>query len=222
AAGPGAARASHRGHRHRALARRHRRAGGDRDRLRRRNLRSPMLRAGGWGRWWARRLPMLLALVGALGGARAARGQDLDQRPFPEPKEETRPPPVLTKAPQLIHAAEPTYPPEALAARLSADVTMDVDLDASGRVTNVAVTTGAGRGFDEAAVAAVKASTFSPAEMDGHPSPVQFSYTLHFVPRVVPPPAPPPDDRGTQPILATGRLREKGTRDPLADAEVSV
>ena len=181
-----------------------------------------MLRAGGWGRSWARRLPILLALVGALDGARAARGQDLDQRPFPEPKEETRPAPVLTKAPQLIHAAEPTYPPEALAARLSADVTMDVDLDASGRVTNVAVTTGAGRGFDDAAVAAVKASAFSPAEMDGHPSPVQFSYTLHFVPRVVPPPAPPPDDRGTQPILATGRLREKGTRDPLADAEVSV
>jgi hypothetical protein len=34
-------------------------------------------------------------------------------------------------------AAEPTYPPDALAARLAADVVMDVDLDAAGQVTNV-------------------------------------------------------------------------------------
>ena len=161
-------------------------------------------------------------LVGGLAGARAARGQDLDQRPFPERNEQAPAAPALTKAPQLLRAAEPTYPPEALAARLSADVTMDVDLDATGQVTNVAVTTGAGHGFDEAAVAAVRASTFSPAEIDGRPSPVRFSYTLHFVPRVVPPPAPPPEDRSQQPVVATGRLREKGTRDPLPDAEVSV
>jgi TonB family protein len=163
---------------------------------------------------------ILLALVWALAGARAARAQDLDQPPFPERREEAPPAPALTKAPQLIEATEPTYPPEALAARLSADVTMDVDLDAAGQVTNVTVTAAAGHGFDEAAVAAVKASKFSPAEIDGRPSPVRFSYTLHFVPRVVspPPPAAPPAE---QPIVARGRIREKGTREPLPDAEVS-
>jgi TonB family protein len=165
----------------------------------------------------------LLALGLGLAAARPAAGQDLDldQRPFPERKEEA-PPPALTKPPQLLAAAEPVYPPAALAAGLSADVTMDVDLDAAGRVTNVAVTAPAGHGFDEAAVAAVKASTFSPAEIDGRPSAVQFSYTLHFVPRVAPPPAAPAAPPPVQPIIATGQLREKGTRDPLADAEVAV
>ena len=102
----------------------------------------------------------LLVLFATIAGAASAVAQDLDQRPFPEKPEEAPRQPLLTKEPQLIKAAEPVYPTEALVARLSADVTMDVDLDASGRVTNVAVTTGAGHGFDEAAVVAVKASTF--------------------------------------------------------------
>lgn len=160
-------------------------------------------------------------MASTLVGAAAAHAQDLGERPFPERAQEAPAAPALTKPPQLLQAAEPTYPAEALAARVSADVTMDVDLDAAGQVTNVTVTSGAGRGFDEAAVTAVKASRFSPAEIDGRASPVRFSYTLHFVPRVVappPPPAPPVEER----IIATGRLREKGTRDPLPDAEVSV
>ena len=147
------------------------------------------------------------------------RAQDLDQQPFPERKE-TDHQPVLTKAPLLIKAAEPIYPPEAVAQKLAADVTMNIDLNAAGQVTGVEVTTSAGHGFDEAAVTAVKASTFSPAEIDGRPSPVQFSCTLHFVP-AVPAPSPvkqaPPD-----PVVATGLYREKGTRDPLPDAEVAV
>jgi TonB family protein len=161
---------------------------------------------------------VLVLLCGAAGGT-AALAQDLDPPAVRDKEDEPPRAPALTKAPQLIKPVEPVYPPDALAARLSADVTMDVDLDASGRVTNVAVSKGAGQGFDEAAVAAVKASTFSPAEIDGRPSPVQFSYTLHFVPKVVvPPPAPPP----VESVVATGQLREKGTRDPLSGAEVSV
>ncbi len=164
---------------------------------------------------------LLLAVGGLVAGARPVRGQDFDQRPFPEREVDAGQAPALTKPPQLLQAAPPNYPPEALAARLAADVTMDVDLDAAGRVTNVAVTAGAGHGFDEAAVAAVKASRFSPAEIDGRPSAVRFSYTLHFLPRVAPPP-PPPAPPLTEQVVATGRLREKGTRDPLPDAEVSV
>jgi TonB family protein len=159
---------------------------------------------------------VLLSLAG-----RAARAQDLDERPFPEPRDQAPKPPALTKPPQLLKAAEPVYPPEALAARLAADVTMNVALDAAGKVTHVEVTTPAGHGFDEAAVAAVQASTFSAAEIDGKPSPVSFSYTLHFVPQVKPPPAPPPPP-APDPVVATGRLREKGTRDPLPGADVSI
>jgi TonB family protein len=177
--------------------------------------------AARYGRQARRSLSLLLLLWCARVAAPAA-AQDLDQPPPPTGRPADVPPaPVMTRAPQLLKPAEPIYPPEALAAGLSADVTMDVDLDASGQVTNVAVTGGGGHGFDEAATAAVRASTFSAAEIDGRPAPVRFSYTLHFVPRVAPPP-PPPAPPAPDPIVATGRLREKGTRDPLPDAEVSI
>ncbi len=151
--------------------------------------------------------------------------------PFPEPKPEAPAPPKLTKPPKMVQAAEPVYPPDALAARISADVTLTVDLDATGVVTGAMVEKPVGQGFDESAIAAVRASKFSPAEVDGKPSAIRFQYTLHFVPKVVevtPPPAvepeppPPPPPPPPQPVVATGRVREKGTRNPLGQADVAV
>jgi TonB family protein len=171
------------------------------------------------------------ALAVALAAA-PARAQDYPIEPFPEPKQAPPAAPKLTKAPQLLKATEPVYPPEAFAAGLKADVTMMIDLDADGKVTKVEVTQAAGHGFDEAAVEAVKASTFSPAEVDGKPSPIRFAYTLHFVPKVVPaapppepeppPPEPPPPPPPPPTVVAVGRVREKGTRNPLSDADVAV
>jgi TonB family protein len=166
-----------------------------------------------------------------------ARAQDLGQ-PFRRPEEQQpKPVPKLTKPPQIKQAAEPVYPPEALAERLTADVTMTVDIDAEGKVTKVEVKTPVGHGFDEAAREAVMKYLFSPAEIDGKPAAIRIEYTLHFVPKVeapdggvadadasadappLPPPEPPPPP-GV--LIATGRLRQKGTRDPLPGAEVSV
>ena len=76
---------------------------------------------------------------------------------------------------------------------------------------------------------------FSPAEIDGKPAAIRIEYTLHFVPKTeaadggaadadagavdaAPPPPPPPPDV----LLVVGRLREKGTRNPLPGAEVTV
>ena len=67
----------------------------------------------------------------------ATRAQDLGQ-PFRPPAEAPKAAPKLTKAPQILHAVQPNYPPEALASRASADVTMMVDIDATGKVTKVA------------------------------------------------------------------------------------
>ena len=167
----------------------------------------------------------------------SARAQDLAP-PTRFPPEEPKPAPKLTKAPQILKTAEPVYPPDALAAKIAADVSMNVDIDATGHVTKAEVTKPVGHGFDEAARDAVMQYLFSPAEVDGKPSPIRIGYTLHFVPKEVeatpdggaeadggadavpeaPPPPPPPPDI----VVATGRLREKGTRDPLAGAEVSV
>jgi len=183
------------------------------------------------------------AVIGAAAGW--AHAQDLAP-PFRPPPEEPKPAPKLTKAPQILKPVEPVYPPAALAARIAADVTMMIDIDATGHVTKVEVTKPAGQGFDEAARDAVMQYLFSPAEVDGKPSPIRIGYTLHFVPKEVevqpdggagadggtgadggadaaapelPPPAPPPPP---DILVATGRFREKGTRDPLPGAEVSV
>jgi len=181
-------------------------------------------------------------LVGAAVIAAAisnARAQDLGQQFRRPPTEEPKPAPKLTKPPAIKQAVEPVYPAGALDARVSADVTMQVDIDAEGKVTKVTITKPAGQGFDEAAHDAVMQYLFSPAEVDNKPSPIRIEYTLHFVPKQLPPEAPdggagdadaavdappPPPQPPPLPttIVATGRLREKGTRDPLPGAEVAV
>ena len=163
-----------------------------------------------------------------------ARAQDLGA-PFQRPPEEPKPAPKLTKAPTIKRAVEPVYPAGALDARASADVSMLVDIDVDGKVTKVTVTKPVGQGFDESAHDAVMQYLFTPAEVDGKPSAIRIEYTLHFVPKQAPPespdagaadaavveeppPPPPPPDV----IVAVGRLREKGTRDPLPGGEVAV
>src|ERR1044071_7999797 len=123
-------------------------------------------------------------------GARGARAQDLGGAFRREPTEAPKAAPQLTKPPAIKKAVEPVYPPEALAGKLTADVTMTVDFDAEGKVTKVTVTTPVGQGFDEAARDAVMQYLFSPAEVDGKPSPIRIDYTLHFVPKELPPEAP--------------------------------
>jgi TonB family protein len=169
-------------------------------------------------------LPLL-----APGGAGAQLGQPLP--PPPGPEAAPPPPPKLTKPPAIIKNVEPEYPPEAFAAGLTGDVTLGVDLDADGHVIGVAVTQGAGHGFDEAAVAAVKQMEFSPAEVDGKPAAVHIAYTLHFKPKVVetpPPEEPPPEEEAPPPpalpppVVVRGHMREKGTREPVVGADVVV
>src|SRR5215831_12482729 len=130
------------------------------------------------------RLAFLVAAIAIVVAVRSARSQDLAP-PTWRPAEEPKAAPKLTKAPAVLKAVEPVYPPEALAARISGDVTMTIDIDATGHVTKVEATKPAGHGFDEAARDAVMQYLFSPAEVDGKPSPIRIGYTLHFVPKQV-------------------------------------
>ena len=160
-----------------------------------------------------------------------ARGQGTGQ-PFVEPAPPR--PPQLTRPPALLAPPRPVYPPEALAEKRPADVTLQIDIDAEGHVTHAEVIAPAGHGFDEAAVAAAGELTFSPAEIDGKPAAIRISYVLHFRPDLAPPPAPPgPSPPPAPPSevapstsppseLVRGRVREKGTREPIAAADVAV
>jgi TonB family protein len=142
--------------------------------------------------------------------------------------------PQLTRAPRLQRAPEPRYPPEALAAGLSAAVTLELDLDAAGHVTAVAVTRPAGHGFDEAARDAAGQMTFEAAEIDGRPAAIRIEYVMHFQPAAPAPAAPLLAPDGGVPgaslapplpqlrVIVRGQVRERGTRDPVAWAAVSV
>jgi TonB family protein len=140
--------------------------------------------------------------------------------------------PQLTRAPRIKTPARPLYPAAALAAGVSADVTLQLDLDAQGRVTAVVITGPAGQGFDEAARAAATEMAFEPAEIDGVPGAIRIEYVMRFRPPPpdagasdagaasdAGPPSPPPPPTY---LLARGRIRERGTRDPVADADVLV
>ena len=88
----------------------------------------------------------------------------LDQPlPAPSDRSEPKPAPKLTKAPAIKKRVEPVYPADALDAGVGGDVTLAIDIGADGRVTAVAVASGAGHGFDEAAAAAAREMEFFPA-----------------------------------------------------------
>ncbi len=144
----------------------------------------------------------ILALSAALLVAFAARAE--------EPAKN-----VLTKAPAVIEPAEPVYPEEAKAAGLSAEVTLEVEISATGEVVSATVTQPAGHGFDEAALAAAKKLRFSPAEIDGQPAAVRIEYRYNFALQT--PVAAPPTSEA---VNLRGQVFERGTHRPLAAASV--
>ncbi len=176
------------------------------------------------------------ALVGRVGDAVA---QDVRRDDPPPPPTPTG---VMTKAPVLLQAVAPEYPPAALAAGKQAQVPVRISIDADGVVTRVEVITAQGDGFDQAAVAAAMQYVFDPAEIDGKPGPITVETTIHFViEQVEEPPPPPPDGGGGSgatdpaaegppsrggdvrlPVSIEGEVVERGTRSKLAGVIVSV
>lgn len=156
-----------------------------------------------------------------------------------------RPTGVITKAPVLIQAMAPEYPPAALAAGKQAEVPVRISIDQDGVVTKVEVITPQGDGFDEAAVAAAMQYVFDPAEIDGKPAAITVETVIHFVitqaeepdePDVPDPPdggggaavdpaaEGPPSHGGDVrlPVSIEGVVVERGTRSKLGGVIVSV
>ncbi len=161
-----------------------------------------------------------LALTALLGLARPAAAYEgaVDRRPFSEPAKA----PALTRAPELKTFVEATYPEEALKEGLTGEVGLLVDIADDGSVARAQVVRPAGHGFDEAALAAVRAFVFTPAELDGSPAAVRIEYTYRFVLKEVLKPPPPPDAAPPEaPATLRGRALERGTRAPIAGASVT-
>ena len=137
----------------------------------------------------------------------------------PQPKSEVRAP-QLTKPPALADFVPAVYPPDKLLAGVMADVGCTVDIDAKGAVAQVLIAQSAGDDFDRAALVAIQKFRFSPAEIDGVPAAVRIRYVYHFVLEKKADAPPPESDPDAGSI--TGQVREAGTRNPLAAAEVFV
>lgn len=83
--------------------------------------------------------------------------------------------------PRPLNYTPPEYPPEAEKQGLEATVTLQIDIDRNGKVTQASVVEPAGHGFDEAAVAAAKKLEFEPARRaDGTPFAARILYRYSF------------------------------------------
>ncbi len=174
-----------------------------------------------------------LALVVVLGALLLPSLAKAQEAPASPPPEETAPladekliPPVLKGD------VQPIYPQAAKDAGIAADVLLNVDIDATGKVENATIlqpAAAAGYGFDEAALEAAKRLEFEPARVGELAVPVSISYRFRFVPDVAteeitkeaevpaaPPPPPPPSGQ------FSGKLRERGTRLPLVGVRVTI
>ena len=86
----------------------------------------------------------------------------------------------LTKPPKLVTFVPAVYPQAKHDAGITAAVTLSIEIDETGHVTQVEIVTGAGADFDAAAVAAARQFIFQPAEIDGVPGPVKITYRYDF------------------------------------------
>ena len=94
---------------------------------------------------------------------------------------EAGPPPSLI-APVLKSSVQATYPQEALRSRREGNVGLELDVDETGKVLTVRVTSPAGDGLDEAAVDAAKKFAFEPARKNdvAIAATVQFTYAFRL------------------------------------------
>ncbi len=138
-------------------------------------------------------------------------------RPPPQQEEAPKAPQIVM--PVLKKNAEPTYPPDALAAGLQAVVYLKIDVDREGKVTRAEVPEPQGHGFDEAAKEAALKLEFEPATRDGKPIPVRipFRFTFAFKLEEKPVTSPEPPKTGN----LSGQILLASNQQPLAGAGVT-
>ncbi|HHO50593.1 MAG TPA: TonB family protein [Deltaproteobacteria bacterium] len=147
------------------------------------------------------------------------------QPPAPEPTADPEAPledegelPIV-EGPAIVEYVEAPYPEEAKAQGLEAIVKLRIELTGEGEVDGIEVLEPAGHGFDEAAVDAVLAMTFSPARTAEGPVSVVFDFEYGFELRPGPTP---PEPEAPPPVNLEGEVIEMATRDPIAGVTVVV
>ncbi|HET8541982.1 MAG TPA: TonB family protein, partial [Anaeromyxobacter sp.] len=129
--------------------------------------------------------------------------------------------PGLAVPPQLKELVPAEVPPGTVFPAPEVAVVLQIDVSALGQVEDVRIEQGAGEPFDSAALAAARRFAFTPGRLTtGEAVPVTITFRLRIAAPVAAPaepaaPAPP------RPVKLSGRLLERGTRKPLANAAVA-
>jgi TonB family protein len=82
--------------------------------------------------------------------------------------------------PVVIEMKKAEYPESAKAKKIQGDVAVEATIDAQGTVAETRVVKTLAPELDEAAAAAIRASTFRPGMKDGKPVPVKLTITVRF------------------------------------------
>jgi TonB family protein len=83
-------------------------------------------------------------------------------------------------APVLLYKTQPDYTEEARKAKYQGTVLLYIEVDPSGKATNIRVQRSLGLGLDEKAIEAVKQWKFKPGYRDGNPVPVSATIEVNF------------------------------------------
>jgi protein TonB len=86
----------------------------------------------------------------------------------------------VASKPKPLVMNRPEYTEEARAAAIEGKVRVELTVDSSGAVTNVRVLESLGHGLDEAALRAVQAASFEPAQQCGEPVSATFVVSIRF------------------------------------------
>ncbi len=86
----------------------------------------------------------------------------------------------LTGLPRFIHKEKPVYPASLRHQGKEATVKLEIYIDANGQIRNIKLLKSGGRDFDQAAINAIRASTFAPGNVNGKPVPVLMRMPIRF------------------------------------------
>jgi TonB family protein len=87
---------------------------------------------------------------------------------------------MVSEHAHLVSTLQPEYPADARAEGIEARVALEIVVDRSGRVADARVVRGAGHGFDESALGAIKRARFSPARRGENDVRVRMAWTVDF------------------------------------------
>ncbi|MCB9547214.1 MAG: TonB family protein [Myxococcales bacterium] len=168
----------------------------------------------------------MLTFLFATGGALAQDAPDVGGDELPEARPPAPPAaapgtaePVVVP-PELTKFVEAEYPPEAFAKGEGADVLLRLTISDTGAVDEAIVVESGGEAFDTAATNAAMLFEFTPAVIDGQPTPVQIQYRYRFEVKQESTRVEVPVDEARPTGDLGGVALEKGTRAPLVGVVV--